>query len=255
MTIAIMQPYFFPYIGYFQAIQAVDKYILYDDLNYIYQGWVDRNRLVDKGGNLFYIRPQLSNASVTKLISEINLQPTQYWKGKLLKTLQISYAGAAYFDETIKLIKEILSFETLFLSEFNIHSIQLISNHLNITTFIEKAHSNYKLLEEKLREEPANIQDYLRELNQSSLEVKVIRAIKICQIESATTFINAIGGKELYDKNIFKKYDINLKFIQTDEIYYKQFGTNHFSNLSIIDVLMHNGKEQTKKILHNYQLI
>lgn len=255
MTIAIMQPYFFPYIGYFQAIKAVDKYIIYDDLNYIYQGWVDRNRLVDKRGQIFYIRPQLEGASVSKLISEIKFQQKQFWKNKLIKTLELSYAGAKHFEETMILIKEILEYDTMYLCDFNFNLIKKISTHLNLNTIIEKADNYYKSLELQLRANEKELNQLFPDFMKKNMEIKVIRAIKICEYEKANVFINAIGGTELYDKSVFKEYGVDLKFIQSDSITYKQFSQNHFPYLSIIDVLMHNGKENTKALLNQYQLI
>jgi hypothetical protein len=251
MKLAVMQPYFFPYIGYFQCISAVDKYIVYDKLNYIYQGWVDRNRLVDKSGKIFYIRPQLKDASTSRLISEIQLQPKQFWREKLLKTLKFSYAGAVYFEEALVPITQALAYETEFLSDFNFHSIKCICRFLDIDTELTNMTQGYEMLELELKD-TAN-QRSLETI--SDLEIKVIRALRICETEKADVFINAIGGKELYDKSIFKKHNIELKFIRANEITYSQFAPNFFSGLSIIDVLMHNGKEGTKKLLTEYELI
>ncbi len=251
MKLAVMQPYFFPYIGYFQAINAVDKYIVYDDLNYIYQGWVDRNRLVDKSGTVFYIRPQLINASVSSLISEIELHPKQFWRKKLLKTLSFTYAGADSFKETFNLIQEILLFETNSLSNFNFHAIKKIADYLEIKTQLVQEKTKYKNLEEELRTKRPSSNSEEHE----QLETKLVRALEICTTEKATVFINAFGGQLLYKKEDFKKNGIDLFFIETKPYNYKQFTNTFYPHLSIIDVLMHNGKEKTQHLLNNYTLI
>jgi hypothetical protein len=250
MKLAVMQPYFFPYIGYFQCIKAVDKYIVYDRLNYIYQGWVDRNRLVDKSGQIFYIRPQLKDASVSKLISEIQLQPRQFWRQKMIKTLKFSYAGAPYFDETLALISDILSYETESLSDFNFNAIKSICRFLDIETELTNEMQKYEALERELR----NKDEALLEEAEEKPEVKVIRALKLCEMENANVFINAAGGAALYSKPVFKEQGIDLNFIRTNPIQYPQFTQEFFPGLSIIDVLMHNGKEGTKKLLTEYEL-
>lgn len=250
MKLAIMQPYFFPYIGYFQCINAVDKYMVYDKLNYIYQGWVDRNRLVDKSGTIFYIRPQLKDASVSKLISEIRLQPKQFWRQKLIKTLKFSYAGASCFDETLALVSEILSYETESLSDFNFNAIKSICTFLEIGTELTNETQTYEALERELRVKSSELPPDAEEMP----EIKVIRALKMCEMEGADVFINASGGAALYDKSVFKDQGIDLKFIHTNPIRYAQFGEEFFPGLSIIDVLMHNGKEGTKTLLTEYEL-
>lgn len=250
MKLAVMQPYFFPYIGYFQCIKAVDKYIVYDRLNYIYQGWVDRNRLVDKSGQIFYIRPQLKDASVSKLISEIELQPKQFWRQKMIKTLKFSYAGALHFEETLTLISETLSYETDSLSDFNFNSVKRICSFLDIDTVLSNNMQPYEALERELR----NSEEQLNPEEEEKPEIKVIRALKLCDMENASVFINATGGAALYSKPVFKEHGIELKFIRTNPIQYPQFKKEFFPGLSIIDVLMHNGKEGTKRLLTEYEL-
>ena len=84
---------------------------------------------------------------------------------------------------------------------------------------------------------------------------KVARVISMCKFENSSFFINAIGGQVLYDKLEFEEYGISLKFIKTNQIEYDQRNEPFEPNLSIIDVLMHNGKEGTKKLLNEYTLV
>ncbi len=251
MKLAAMQPYFFPYIGYFQCIHAVDKYLIYDRLNYIYQGWVDRNRLVDKSGQIFYIRPSLKDASVSKLIGEIELQPKQFWRKKLIKTLQFSYAGAPFYEETLALVSNILSYETESLSEFNFLGIKSICEFLEIDTELSNDTQKFDELEKEL----SGLKEALLMNGEETVELKITRAVELCRIEGADTFINAIGGVDLYPSSFFKEQDVELKFIRTSPIRYTQFTADFVPGLSIIDVLMHNGKEGTKQLLTQYELI
>ncbi len=254
MKLAIMQPYFFPYIGYFQAINAVDKYILYDNLNYIKEGWVHRNRILING-KPSYTLAQVQHKSSHKKIAEIALVEDNRWKLKLLKTLFLSYKSASFFDEIYMLIETILKKEVETLSEFNSNSIQTIANYLEIKTEISSDCSPYFALEKKLEAEILSKENF-PEIQSEKMIHKVIRVLEICKHEKAKTFVNAIGGQELYYKDEFRNNGIELYFVQTLSHQYKQNSSNQFvPNLSIIDVLMNCGKQQTKQLLNEYTLL
>lgn len=236
MKLAIMQPYFFPYIGYFQLIYAVDKIIFYDDVNYIKGGWINRNKiLVNKKEYLFTI--PIKNPSSYKLINqtEVCLEKYQIWKKKFLNTLRLSYKKAPYFDEIFSLVENTVNVDNLsIISEIAIHSVINVFEYLGIKIKYELSSEYY-----------ANN----KELKKSS------RLIDICRINKAETYINPIGGIKLYDKNEFREYGIELKFLKTKDIIYKQFDNEFISNLSIIDVMMFNSKDRLIEILNDYELI
>jgi hypothetical protein len=255
MKLAIMQPYFFPYIGYFQAIKAVDKYILYENLDYITQGWMHRNRILVKNQKTVYINVKLVGKSSNKKINEIELVQNYIWKKKLINSIDLNYRGSLFFDDVFPLIKNLIEHEEKYLFIYNSNIINKICEFLDIKTTIETKNNNYLYLENAL--------DNLAETNYLSQPdllktnpiKKVSRVIKICQKEKATTFINAIGGLQLYSKEEFKDYGIDLLFIESKPYQYNQFSDTFHPHLSIIDVLMHNGKEGTKHLINNYILI
>ena len=229
MKLGIMQPYFMPYIGYFQLIKAVDEYVVYDDVNYIKGGWINRNNILVNGEKkLFTII--LRGASPYKLINEIEIGDD--FK-KFLKTIQLSYSKAAYFDEVIILIEKIISFNNKNLSDFTANSILEIINFLDIKT---KVHISSNL--EK------NI----------SLKGKD-KVINICEKLGATSYYNAIGGQALYEKIEFKAHGIDLFFLKSEIETYNQYNNCYIPNLSIIDVLMHNSKKETNRLLDCYSII
>jgi hypothetical protein len=255
MKLAIMQPYFFPYIGYFQAIAAVDKYIIYDNLDYITEGWMNRNNILIKNRNPTYINALIAGKSSNKKIHEIELVQNQYWKKKLLKSIELNYKGSEFFEEVFPLIYEIVNSNYKLLHEFNSYIIKEICYFLDIKTIIVSNNNNYIELEEKLNEIDNGNYDNFPELLLTRPIKKVARVIEICKIENAKTFINAIGGQALYSKDEFNKYGIELFFVKTNPFEYNQFSKSFIPNLSIIDILMHNGKEKTKKLINNYNLI
>lgn len=236
MKIAIMQPYFLPYIGYYQLINSVDKFIIYDDVNYIKQGWINKNNLLSNNLISSFVIP-LDSPSSFNQIRNTKINPNQYefWKIKILKTLNQNYRKAPYFNKCYELFLDIIDIKNLdiSISELNYISLKKISNYLEINTEIIKSSTQYNNSELKAQE----------------------RIIDICKKEKAEVYINLIGGIELYNKIDFKASNIDLFFIKTDEIYYKQFNDNFIPFLSIIDVIMFNSVNEIKKMLNKFSLI
>ncbi|MBQ7192176.1 MAG: WbqC family protein [Paludibacteraceae bacterium] len=253
MKLGIMQPYFFPYIGYFQAISAVDKYILYGNLTFIKDAWMNRNRLMGKGGNEHLITVPLLHKSSYKWISEILIDNSFDWQGKLLKTITMDYGKAPFFDEIYPVVQTALEQRYNTLMELNASTIKAIAHILEIHTDIDSDNSRYVEMESIL----AHIEDDyspMPYLEKTRPIRKVARVIEMCRREKSDFFVNAIGGMELYNTEEFAAYGISLHFVKTNEIWYKQFNNTFVPNLSIIDVLMHNGIKSTQRLLMEYKL-
>jgi WbqC-like protein family len=232
MRLAIMQPYFLPYIGYLQLIQAVDKFVFYDDVNYINKGWVNRNRMLLNGQEYLFTIP-LKDASQNKRINEISLSDDPKWRDKLLKTIEQSYKKAPYFDETFGLMEQILRLPTTNLSEWIAGSFGLLNAHLGIPTEIVASSGIYQNTHLKAQE----------------------RILDICRQERATHYINPIGGTELYDKATFETEGMTLNFLKTNRIEYPQFKNEFVPWLSILDVMMFNTPETIQGFLEEYALV
>ena len=229
MKLAVMQPYFFPYIGYFQLINAVDTFIIYDDVNFIKQGYINRNSILqNQDSNLFTL--ELIGASSNKKINDISVGNNTK---KLLKTIRQNYSKAPFFQRVFLILEDILNNDQKELSRFLGYSLIKISRYLEIET-------NFLYSSDIKNDKSLRAQD---------------RLIEMSKILNATDFINPIGGIDLYDKEVFSRNMINLSFLKPNEILYKQFNDTFVSNLSIIDVLMFNNKEQIKLILTMNELI
>lgn len=251
-----MQPYFLPYIGYFQAIDAVDKYILYSDVNFSKKGWMNRNRLLMKDGSIFTMTTPIIRKSSGKLISSIKIDKSTRWKSKLLRTIYTSYKGSAFFEEVYPFLEKIFSPSFDYLYQLNGYLIDRICNFTGIETVIEYDNSNkYIQLEKQLLDIDNNNYSQYQYMTKTNPEKRVARILEICRYENASTYINAIGGQKLYSKEEFAKYGIDLQFIKMHEFSYPQFSQNFEPNLSIVDVLMHNGSEETKNLIRKYSLI
>ena len=184
-----MQPYFMPYIGYFQLMKAVDKYVVYDDVNYIKGGWANRNHILINGEKEMFT-VTLQKASQNKLFNEIVIGDD--FK-KLMKTLQMNYSRAINFDQTMVLMERIISFPNKQLAVFIANSFREILSYLSVETEI--------LMSSEIPKD-------------NSLRGKD-KIIQICEILGADTYYNAVGGKNLYDQEEFREHGITLNFVDS----------------------------------------
>lgn len=232
MKIAIMQPYLFPYIGYFQLINSVDVFISADDYQFIQRGWINRNNIaVNHEKKMFTF--SLKKDSRRKNINERYYKMEPYEIQVFKKTLIFNYNKAKYFKDVMKLIDEILSYPDLNVAKFNLNSIKCICDYIGIKC---------KFLE-------SNQIDKNKELKREEL------VIDICKKVHADTYINPIGGTELYKEDYFNENGIDLYFNKNEVKGYKQFDNNFIADLSIIDVLMHNSKAEVKNLLNERRLV
>lgn len=227
-----MQPYFLPYIGYWQLMNLVDIYVVYDDVNYINRGWINRNRIM-VNGKPQYINLLLSGASQNKLINEIELADNVENFNKIFRTLQLNYSKAPYYKEVYDMLYKILSSKHTNLALFLYEQLKYVAQYMDINTEIILSSS-------------------INKNNDMRGQTKII---DICRSLNATEYYNAIGGQSLYSKEIFENNNIQLYFLQTDTIKYFHGKDNFESNLSILDVLMYNDKKQISQILNQYKLI
>jgi hypothetical protein len=231
MTIAIMQPYFLPYIGYLQLMNAVDKFIFYDDVAYINRGWVNRNRILVNGKD-FMLTVPLKDASQNKRIAEIDLSDDPKWRQKLLQTIGQSYRKAPFYKTVYPLLEKIVNLEVRTIADLVRDSFPLINNYLGIQTEIVPSSDVYNNGDLKAQE----------------------RILDICLQEKATRYINPIGGMELYDRQRFADAGIELFFIQSKRINYPQF-QNEFVPWLSADVLMFNDIPTVQGMLKEFELV
>lgn len=231
-TVAIMQPYFFPYIGYFQLIAAVDMFIVYDNIKYTKKGWINRNRMLQNGKDVMFSLP-LKNDSDYLDVCERELA-AGFNRDKLLNQIKSAYRRAPYFAQTFPLVEQIVRYDDTNLFRFLHHSIVKTCEHLGIATEIRS--SSDIAIDHELK-------------NQD-------RVLALCAAVGATTYVNAIGGMELYSKETFREKGIELKFIKSRPFEYAQFGDTFVLWLSIIDVMMFNPLDTIQTCIStNYELI
>ena len=230
-TIAIMQPYFFPYLGYWQLIHAVDRFVIYDDVNYIKGGWINRNRLLINGKPI-YITVPLHQSSPYKRICDIALQPSPVWRDKLVKMIEITYRKAPSFAEVFPVIERLIQHEADNLAAYLAHQLQVLAAFMGIKTeFVvtSRCYGNEHLSGQA-------------------------RVLDICRREEAGVYINPQGGQALYDAETFRSAGVDLRFIVMRSLPYKQIGVEFVPYLSIIDALMEIGPVDIKRHLDAFDL-
>ena len=253
MKLGMNQPYFFPYLGFYQLVSAVDRFIIYDNLNYIQYGWINRNRFLVVGGTPTYFNAVTAESSSYKKIRDIKLSPRTNWRKKLLNSFFLNYKKRPFFDETYAVIEPIILYPTDSLCELATRSIVEICRLLQIATEIIE-NPTYEELENDLQKN--NLTEVFPTIKLKDPERKVFRVIAVCRMMEADQFVNATGGQALYDKAEFAANGITLSFLQSrDEPYQQTNEGEYYPGLSIIDVLMNCGRAGTIRRLDNYELI
>lgn len=233
MRLAVMQPYIFPYIGYFQMIQAVDLFVFYDDVNFIKRGWINRNRILIQGAPHLITVP-CKSVSLNKLINEIEVDYENKGVFKAIRSIDQAYKKAPHYSSVMPLVNKVFKNSGPRISDLAASSIKEVCAYLGLK-------KEFKVSSEE---------GYDRSLNRAD------RLIDICKKEGASEYVNAAGGMELYSKPYFQNLGVDLYFINPELRHYKQFKNEFVSGLSIIDVLMFNSVEHIREqLLTAYTLV
>ena len=231
--LAIMQPYIFPYIGYFQLINSVDEFIIYDNIQFTKKGWINRNRILANGKDQLITIPLKKDSDYLDIVERELSESWEKDKNKILNVIKSSYSKAPYFQEASNIIIECLNNPERNLFKFIYDSIVLINEYLEIKTPIVISSS----------------------INANHALKSQDKVLSLCKAQKADVYINSIGGVKLYNKEIFRNNEIELNFIKSNPIEYKQFKNEFVPWLSIIDVLMFNSKDEIKNYLNEYTLV
>ena len=228
-----MQPYFFPYLGYFQLVQAVDHFVFYDDVMFIKKGWINRNRILMQGNEFLFTIP-LEKQSQNKTIRESTVSWGKEFPNKFMNQLDSTYKKAPNYAEVRGLVEQVLNRKFESLADLASESVQATWTYLG--------------LEKKFYQSS--------QLSVSEDLGRAERLIEITKFLGESNYINAVNGQELYEKGFFKENGIDLHFLKPNLIPYLQGTTKEFVNgLSMIDVLMWNKKEDVVQWVENFQLI
>lgn len=228
MISAVMQPYLFPYLGYYQLVNSVDKFVFYDDVNFIKRGYINRNNILSNGKGVRFTLP-VPGATQNKKINEFSFSSDVK---KLLTTIKQSYARAPYFGDVYPIIEKVLTQDDRSVTNLCKNSIISVFEYLQINKEF--------FVSSEL--------DYPRETSAAEKLINISKKLE------CNKYINSPGGVDLYSKEYFFSKDIELSFIKMNEVIYKQRGEEFVPQLSMIDVLMWNDKNTVINFLNEYSL-
>ena len=234
MRLAIMQPYFFPYVGYFQLLHAADTFVVYDDVQYMKGGWINRNQILGTNGKMLFTVP-VSNGSPSARIHEVAIAERQmaaWWK-KFRKTLEQAYRNAPGRDRVLAMLQDLVDAQHRDIASLNLHALRSAAAWLKLDVRIVPSSSVYG-------------NDQLHGIE---------RVLDICRQEQCTTYVNAPGGMALYEPAVFRAQNVDLRFVKSSFTPYGPAPERFVPGLSILDVMMNVGREDVQPILHAYELI
>lgn len=232
LRIAIKQPYFFPWIGFWQELYAVDKYVVYDDVNFINRGWIHRNRILVNGQPKYFNLPMFG-ASQNKLISQIQVNNDTKEIHRNCCIIHDAYRKAPYYNIVFPVIEEILNCGRDNVAAFLTESIRIICRYLNIETELLVSSDIPKDCSLKAQD----------------------KILDICRVLNADEYIDSMGATGLYQKNAFEERGMKLWFLKTEVVNYQQFDNQFCGSLSIIDVMMFNSVAEIDEMLKKYELV
>jgi hypothetical protein len=233
MKIGIMQPYFLPYLGYFQLMSACDNFVVYDNIKFTKKGWIHRNRMLLNGKDELFGIPLKSDSDFLNVDERIIGDNFEKEKGKILGQLRSTYSKAVYYSVAYPVIEDIFNNEERNLFLFILNSIVKIKEYLGIATTLTIS-SEVEI--------------------DHSLKGKY-KVIELCKKLGGTTYINPIGGIELYNKDEFMNKGITLQFHKMRPVVYPQLSNTFIPALSILDVMMFNDKAAIGRYLFEYDLL
>lgn len=232
MKVGIMQPYFFPYIGYFQLINAVDEFVVYDNIEFTKKGWINRNRILVNGQDSFITIPLKKDSDYLDVRDRYLADSWSSERVKMLNRIKESYRKAPQFEAVYALVEKCICFEDANLFNFILNSLNQVKEYLQIRTSI--IISSTIPIDHTLKAEK--------------------KVVAICKAINADMYVNPIGGIQLYNKDEFKDEGVELHFLKANDFEYKQFSNEFVPWLSIIDIMMFNSKETITKMLTQYSL-
>jgi len=228
-----MQPYFLPYIGYFQLLNAVDVFVVYDEIQFTKKGWINRNRFILGGKEMLFTLPLEKSSDYTNIVDKRLSPDFEKSRDQTLRRIQAAYQKAPESESAFNVLEKIFGCEHRNLFEYILHSIEVISNEYDIATkIVISSDVHYK---KELRGEE--------------------RVLAICEALGATEYVNPSGGVDLYDSGHFQDRGIQLFFLRAGLTRYRQLNEVFTPSLSIIDVMMFNDKMSIEDMLNHYEIL
>ena len=236
MKVGVMQPYLFPYVGYFQLINHVDRWVVFDDAQFISKGWINRNRILHPEVNKEwqYITVPLKKHSRKSRIMDVEVNDDVRWKEELLGKLTFYKKKAPFYSETRNFIENCLNQSGSALSDWVVSTLNDTCDYLDIPF-------DCSIFSEM-------------QLNTDGVEHAGQWALEIADRLGADEYVNPHGGYEIFHEDEFSGRDIKLRFLKSKLTPYIQRRGGFVPGLSIVDVMMWNDKDNIREMLNDYEI-
>ncbi|MEG0431523.1 MAG: WbqC family protein [Anaerovoracaceae bacterium] len=234
MRVALMQPYFFPYLGYYQLINSVDEFVIFDNAQYVRRSWMNRNKILNEQKESSFITVPISKSPRKTKIKDVIIDHHTNWQEKISHQL-FYYKNAPYYHDVLDFLNECFLDNSGNLSDFNTSLLRKTCALFSIDTNITILSQRFPTIDR------ADAADEW--------------GIAVSQSLDATEYINAIGGKEFYSEQKYTDHGLKLKFINPILTPYEQYKNQFIPGLSIIDVMMFNDKNIIKDMVETQELI
>jgi hypothetical protein len=230
-VVAVMQPYLFPYLGYFQLVAASDVFVFYDDVDFIKRGWINRNKILINDSPHTFTVP-CHNASQNETINDVVIH--EGWrKDKLMKKIRMTYSNAPFFDDAFSIVERVISSSENLISRLAERSVRQVSDYLGLEVDFHRS----------------------SDLDVDSSMGRADRLIALTKHLGASTYVNMEGGTELYEKSYFSDQGVDLYFLTPHLPKYSQYtGDSFHPGLSIIDVMMNVEPSDIQAMLDEHEL-
>jgi hypothetical protein len=230
-----MQPYFFPYLGYFQLIHAVDRFVLFDDVQYIQSGWINRNRILKPVEGHQYVQMPIAKHGSSALIKEVEAVPGHKWRARILRQVEHYHATSQFYPAVRQLLTDCFAFDGLNVAQLNGHCLRLLCAYIGIKLDVELS-------------------------SQMSLDYTSVAGpddwgLTVSEQLGAREYINPVGGAAFFDGAKYAARGIKLTFITPHLPQYDQRRSTFEPSMSIIDVLMFNKPDRVRTMLDDYVLV
>lgn len=236
MRLAVMQPYFFPYLGYFSLIAATDRFVVFDPVQFIRRGWINRNQILKPDYRTSqYVTVPIAKQSRETTIRDTEIAANSDWETRIVAQLQHYKKRAPYFADVMKLLRRCFDLKTNSIVELNLHCLQIICESLEIDLDVVR----FETIERDV--EPAGRAGEW--------------AVNVSRVMNAKSYLNPIGGREIFDTQDFSKHGIELAFIQNQLTSYCQNNSQFIPGLSILDVMLFNSHAETRRLVDDFVIL
>lgn len=239
-AIAIVQPVYLPWLGYFEQIAYADHFVFYDDVQYGQKNWRNRNQILSVNGPIWLTVP-VRKASLGTPISEVEVNNAQPWAAKHLKSIRFNYQRAPHFEPCFGVLQDILQRDWRMLCDLDVALTRALCSLLEIAPDMS--------LSSEVPSDPG----FVGQLDDSAADPAVarrnMRVIEVCLHHGAGHFYVGARARDYIDPELFARFGITVWFQDYVHPIYPQPSPEPQTHMAAIDLLMNTGPDARRILL------